>query len=132
MLCYVIQMANCIKCKLLLFSFNILIACSLIIVSLMYFVYGSSSRCRVLSAACDCGISWPYLPDFHIRHACQTIVYRPLAGYGLPPPRGNFVDHIFHEAQCLARILQHVSPLTMAALSCNSVLHTLPYKIFDN
>ena len=58
--------------------------------------------------------------------------YRPLAGYGLPPPRGNFVDHIFLEAQCLARILQHVSPLTMAALSCNSLLHTLPYKIFDN
>ena len=59
--------------------------------------------------------------------------YRPLAGYGLPPPpRGNFVDHSFLVAQCLARILQHVSPLTMAALSCNSLLHTLPYKIFDN
>ena len=58
--------------------------------------------------------------------------YRPLAGYGLPPPRGNFVDHIFLKAQYLARILQHVSPLTMAALSCNSLLHTLPYKIFDN
>ena len=59
---------------------------------------------------------------------------RPLAGYGLspPPPRGNFVDHIFLKAQCLARILQHVSPLTMAALSCNSLLHMLPYKIFDN
>ena len=56
---------------------------------------------------------------------CTT--YRPLAGYGLPPPpRGNFVDHIFLKAQCLARILQHVSPLTMAALSCNSLLHTLP------
>ena len=42
---------------------------------------------------------------------------RPLAGYGLPPPRGAFVDHIFLEAQCLASILQHVSLLTMAALS---------------
>ena len=63
---------------------------------------------------------------FHSHH-------RPLAGYGLPPPpRGNFVDHIFLEAQCLARILHYVSPLTMAALSCNSLLHTLPYKIFDN
>ena len=48
------------------------------------------------------------------------------------PTRGNFEDHIFLKAQCLARILQHVSPLTMAALSCNSLLHTLPYKIFDN
>ena len=58
--------------------------------------------------------------------------HRPLAGYGLPPPRGDFVDHIFLEAQCLARILQYVSPLTMAALSCSGLLHTLPYKIFDN
>ena len=65
----------------------------------------------------------PYLRHF--------IMLRPLAGYGLPPPpRGNFVDHIFLKAQCLTRILQHVSPLTMAALSCNSLLLTLPYKIF--
>ena len=62
----------------------------------------------------------------------QNLTFRPLAGYGLPPPRGNLVDHIFLKAQCLARILQHVSPLTMAALSCKSLLHTLPYKIFDN
>ena len=41
-----------------------------------------------------------------------VLVLRPLAGYGLPPPtpRGNFVDHIFLEAQCLASILQHISP----------------------
>ena len=58
---------------------------------------------------------------------------RPLAGYGFPPPsRGNFVDHIFLEAECLARILQHVSPLTMAALSCNSLLYMLTNKVFDN
>ena len=47
-------------------------------------------------------------------------------------PQGNFVDHIFREAQRLARILQHVSPLTIAAFSCNSLLYMLPYKIFDN
>ena len=47
-------------------------------------------------------------------------------------PQGEFVDHIFLIAQCLARILQHVSSLTMAAFSCNNLLHTLPYKIFDN
>ena len=62
----------------------------------------------------------------------RSKTFTPLAGYGLPPPRGNFVDHIFLEAQCLAKILQHVSPLTTAALSCNSLLYTLPYKIFDN
>ena len=67
-----------------------------------------------------------------IKPKSNTGIHRPLAGYGLPPPRGNFVDHIFLEAQCLARILQHVSPLTMAALGCNTLLHTLPYKIFDN
>ena len=66
------------------------------------------------------------------KELCKVQPYRPLAGYGLPPPRGNFVDHIFLKAQCLARILQHVSPLTMAALNCNSLLHTLPYEIFDN
>ena len=60
------------------------------------------------------------------------IVNGPLAGYGLPPPRGHFADHDFRVVQCLARILQHVSSLTMAALSCNSLLHALPYKIFDN
>ena len=65
----------------------------------------------------------------HVSHRTKTM---PLTGYGLPPPRGNFVDHIFLKAQCLARILQHVSPLTMAVLSCNSLLHTLPYKIFVN
>ena len=46
--------------------------------------------------------------------------------------RGYFVDRIFLEAQCLARILQHVSPLTIAALRCNSLLYTLPDKRFDN
>ena len=65
----------------------------------------------------------------------QDPLYGPL-GHWLDmvylAPRGNFVDHIFLEAQCLARILQHVSPLTMAALSCNSLLQTLPHKIFDN
>ena len=64
-----------------------------------------------------------------IRH--QPIFKPKLIGHWLPG--GNLVDHIFLEAQCLARILQHVSPLTMAALSCNSQLHTLPtqYLIFN-
>ena len=36
--------------------------------------------------------------------AAQTACYnKPLAGYGLLPPRGNFVDHIFLKAQCLPR-----------------------------
>ena len=46
----------------------------------------------------------------------------------LPHPRWNFVDLIFLKAQCVARILQHVSHLAMVKLTCNSPLHTLPTK----
>ena len=58
---------------------------------------------------------------------------RPLAGYGLPPPpptttKGNFVGRIFLKAHCLTIVLQHVSPLTMAALSCNSLIIHDPTK----
>ena len=60
-----------------------------------------------------------------------SVQYRPHVGYSFPIPRGNFVDHIFIEALFLARIFQHVCLLTMAALGCNSLLHALPYKIFD-
>ena len=71
-----------------------------------------------------------------ISKAFDRVWHAGLIGHWLDmvylPPRGNFVDHIFLEAQCLERILQHVSPLTMAALRCNSLLHTLPCKIFDN
>ena len=88
---------------------------------------------RKTTLNCMSALSVCHVPKCSL-HTITTTTYniRPLAGYGLPPPRGNFVDHIFLEAQCLAKILQHVSPLTMAALSCNSLLHTLPYKIFDN
>ena len=46
----------------------------------------------------------------------------------LPPPRGNFVDHDFLKASCLASFLQHVSPLAMEALPSNSPLHMLPIQ----
>ena len=42
------------------------------------------------------------------------------------PHRGNFVDHDFLEASCLASFLQHVSPLAMETLPSNSPLHMLP------
>ena len=66
---------------------------------------------------------------------------RPLTRYGLPPTSvcvcggggcGEFCRPYFYKAKCLARILQHVSLLVMAALTCNSLLHTLPHTIFDN
>ena len=46
----------------------------------------------------------------------------------LSPPRGDFVDHDFLEASCLASFLQHVSPLAMEALPSNSPLHMLPIQ----
>ena len=46
----------------------------------------------------------------------------------LPPTRGNFIDHDFLEASCLAGSLQHVSPLAMEALPSNSPLHMLPIQ----
>ena len=57
-----------------------------------------------------------------------AIFLRPEARYGLPPPRGNFVDYDFLEASCLAGFLQHVSPLAMEALPSNSPLHMLPIQ----
>ena len=63
----------------------------------------------------------------------NTLRLGPWLDMVYPPPlhQGEFRRPYFFEAQFLARILQHVSPLTMAAFSCNSLLHTLPYKIFD-
>ena len=47
--------------------------------------------------------------DNQIKNMCMkaarqlnVLQSRPLAGYGLPPPRGNFVDYIFLKVQCLA------------------------------
>ena len=59
-----------------------------------------------------------------------SLIYRPVARYGLPPPprRGNFVYHDFLKASCLARFLQHVSPRAMEVLLSNSPLHMLPIQ----
>ena len=42
-------------------------------------------------------------------------------------PQGEFVDHIFLKAQCLARILQHVGSVNLK----QPVTYVTP-KIFDN
>ena len=102
-------------------------------------LYCLSNSCAIESSETVCTeikliLEWGQSKDGPILvHVFAFIlVLRPLAGYGPPSRGGDFVDHIFLEAQCLARILQHASPMTMAALSCNSLIHTLPYKIFDN
>ena len=59
----------------------------------------------------------------------STNVYTELIGLELeidpPPPRGNFVLYIRHK-------IKDVSPLRVAALTCNITLYTLPPKIALN
>ena len=62
----------------------------------------------------------------------KTQISLALLGYELQrvllplPPRGNFVDYVFHKVYHLTSILKHVSPLAAGAFGCYSVLITLP------
>ena len=47
------------------------------------------------------------------------------------PPRGNFVDRICLEAQCLARILQHVSPLATETASSTRISFQCIEELFQ-
>ena len=49
-----------------------------------------------------------------------------------PPPRGNFVHYDFLELHYIRHKIKDVSPLRVAALTCNSTLYTLPPKIALN
>ena len=69
---------------------------------------------------------WTILSLFAI-----TNVFDQIIGHWLDP-YGEFLNRNFPKAQCLAMNLQHVSPLPMAALNCNRLLHSLPHTIFDN
>ena len=46
-----------------------------------------------------------------------------------PPPRGNFVHYDFLKLHYIRHKIKDVSPLRVAALTCNSTLYTLPPKI---
>ena len=64
---------------------------------------------------------------------CRSTVTR-LIGIELaidppPPPRGNFVHYDFLKLHYIRHKIKDVSPLRVAALTCNSTLHTLPPKI---
>ena len=50
----------------------------------------------------------------------------------LPPPRGNFVHYDFLKLHYIRHKIKDVSPLRVAALTCNSMLYTLPPKIALN
>ena len=45
-----------------------------------------------------------------------------------PPHRGNFVHYDFQILYYISHKMKYVSPLRMAALACNIMLHTLPTK----
>ena len=49
-----------------------------------------------------------------------------------PPPRGNFVHYDFLKLHYIRHKIKDVSPLRVAALTCNSTLYTLPPKIALN
>ena len=49
-----------------------------------------------------------------------------------PPPRGNFVHYDFLKQHYIRHNIKDVSPLRVAALTCNSTLYTLPPKIALN
>ena len=49
-----------------------------------------------------------------------------------PPPRGNFVHYDFLKLHYIRRKIKYVSPLRVAALTCNITLYTLPPKLALN
>ena len=49
-----------------------------------------------------------------------------------PPPRGNFVHYDLLKLHYIRHKIKDVSPLRVAALTCNSTLYTLPLKIALN
>ena len=70
------------------------------------------------------------------RHTTKCIKKRKLVGLELAidplPPRENFVHYDFLKLHYIRHKIKDVSPLGMAALTCNSTLYTLPPKIALN
>ena len=50
----------------------------------------------------------------------------------IDPPRRNFVHYDFLKLHYIRHKIKDVSPLRVAALTCNSTLYTLPPKIALN
>ena len=73
----------------------------------------------------------------HCPELCRRTAYISLVlGLELaidpPPPRGNFVHYDFLKLHYIRHKIKDVSPLRVAALTCNSTLYTLPPKIAIN
>ena len=67
-----------------------------------------------------------------VRNRLTVIVGLELAIDPPPPPRGNFVHYDFLKLHYLRHKIKDVSPLRVAALTCNTTLYTLPPKIALN
>ena len=74
-----------------------------------------------------------------LTHLCRMYfpIFLSLLGLELaidppPPPRGNFVHYDFLKLHYIRHKIKDVSPLRVAALTCNSTLYTLPPKIALN
>ena len=72
--------------------------------------------------------------DLSTKHSCQSCIN--LVGLELAidplPPRGNFVHYDFLKLHYIRHKIKDVSPLRVAALTCNITLYTLPPKIALN
>ena len=49
-----------------------------------------------------------------------------------PPPRGNFVHYDFLKLHYIRHKIKDVSPLRVAALTCNITIYTLPPELALN
>ena len=65
---------------------------------------------------------WCFKPGLICSYAIGYELLRVL----LPPPRGNFVDYVFHKGYHLRSFMEYVSLLAAGAFGCYSVLITLP------
>ena len=76
---------------------------------------------------------WQYRTErYHIDQNIAHYLGIELAIDLPPPPRGNFVHYDFLKLHYIRHKIKDVSPLRVAALTCNITLYTLPPKIALN
>ena len=63
--------------------------------------------------------------------ACNMLLGLELA-IDPPPPRGNFVHYDFLKLHYIRHKIKYISRLSVAALTCNITLYTLPIEITLN
>ena len=85
--------------------------------------------CRVTYITGCYSLTLPLSEVLHVAKSLQDIVVLALAIEPPPPPRGNFVDYDLLKLHYIRHKIKDVSPLRVAALTCNIKLYMLPPKI---